>query len=146
MTGLLEALGLRAALRLFDRAFDRLVDTSLGRLLRLRPRRQPELEIRHDRASSSSERGMAYAVVIRNRSRDWKAWDVVARALHDGEETDRALIREIDPDSETKRHYLLVPAAFCDGPFAGRGYVPRGDVRFEAHLNDRVVAHAGLAD
>jgi hypothetical protein len=75
--------------------------------------RQTDLKLIHRGGTSSSDKGVAYAVVLRNTGVG-TFWDVELRVAHDGEETDRKVLHQVGPQSETEQVFLLIPAKFCD--------------------------------
>jgi hypothetical protein len=101
--------------------------------------RRTDLVLLHRGGTSSSEKGVAYPVVLRNTGAG-TFWDVEVRVTHDGEETDRTAVKKIGAQSETDQLFLLVPAKLCDEGTPGVGLRPRGRVAFEALLNDEVIA------
>jgi len=78
--------------------------------------RQTDLVLLYRGGSSSSTNGVAYPVVLRNKGVG-TFWDVELRAAHDGEETDRQVVRQIGPQSESERF----PSRFCDEGTPGIG-------------------------
>jgi hypothetical protein len=101
--------------------------------------RRTDLVLVHRGGTSSSEKGLAYPVLLQNRG-GGTFWDVDIRATHDGEETDRQTVHKVDPQSETDQVFLLVPARFCDKGTPGIGLRPLGLVSFEALIAGEVVA------
>lgn len=105
--------------------------------------RQTDLVLLYRSGSSSSDRGVEYPVVLRNTG-SGTFWDVVLRATHDGEETDRKTVARLGPEFETDRIFLLIPARFCDTGTPGIGKRPLGNAVAEALVEGEVVATAEL--
>lgn len=101
--------------------------------------RRTDLVLLHRGGTSSSDKGVAYAVVLRNTG-GGTFWDVDIRLTHDGEETDRKTVHRVEPQSESGQLFLLVPARLCDEGTPGVGLRPLGHVAFEALIDDEVVA------
>lgn len=105
--------------------------------------RTTDLVLLYGGGSSTSDKGVAYPVVLRNRGAG-HFWDVELRALHDGEETDRKTVRQVGPQSESEQVYLLIPAKFCDKGSPGVGLRPQGHAAAEALLGGEVVVAVDL--
>jgi hypothetical protein len=84
-----------------------------------------------------------YPVVLRNPGVG-TFWDVELRAIHDGDEADRQVIRQVGPQSETDPVFLLIPARYCDQGTPGVGRRPRGAAIAEALIDGEVVASVEL--
>lgn len=107
------------------------------------PERQTDLVLLYLGGSNSSERGVAYPVVLRNEGTG-TFWDVDVRVTHDGEETDRKVVRQVRPQSEAEPVSLLIPAKFCDEGTPGVGLRPLGKVVAEALVKSEAVASVDL--
>jgi hypothetical protein len=105
--------------------------------------RQTDLVLFYRGGWSSSDRGVAFPVVLRNTGVG-TFWDIVLRTTHDGEETDRKVIARLGPQSETEKTFLLIPARFCDRGTPGVGLRPLGRAVAEALVDDEVVASVDL--
>jgi hypothetical protein len=105
--------------------------------------RQTDLVLFYRGGWSSSDRGVAFPVVLRNTGVG-TFWDIVLRTTHDGEETDRKVIPRLGPQSETEKTFLLIPARFCDRGTPGVGLRPLGQAVAEALVDDEVVASVDL--
>jgi hypothetical protein len=86
---------------------------------------------------------VAFPVVLRNTGTG-NFWDVQLRALHDDEETDRKVVRQVGPQSESDQIFLLIPAKFCDAGSPGVGLRPRGRTEAQALVGGEVVASVEL--
>jgi hypothetical protein len=105
--------------------------------------RRTDLVLLYCGGSSSSDRGVAYPVVLRNTGVG-SFWDVGLRALHDDEETDRKELRRVGPQSESDQVFLLIPARCCVAGTPGAGLRPRGRATAEALVDGDVVAKVEL--
>jgi hypothetical protein len=105
--------------------------------------RQTDLVLFYRGGSSSSDRGVAFPVVLRNTGVG-TFWDIVLRTTHDGEETDRKVVARLGPQSETERTFLLIPARFCDRGTPGVGLRPRGQAVAEALVDEEIVTSVDL--
>jgi hypothetical protein len=105
--------------------------------------RQTDLVLLYRGGSSSSTRGVAFPIVLRNTGVG-TFWDITLRTTHDGEETDRHVIARLGPQSETDQILLLVPARLCDQGTPGTGLRPRGQALAEALVDDEIVASVDL--
>lgn len=105
--------------------------------------RESELDVIYSGGWSSSGEGVRYPVVVRNTG-SGTFWDVEVRIAHENEETDRKVVRQISPQSETDAVLLLIPARLCDAGTPGIGLRPLGRVRIEALVQGEVVAGTDL--
>jgi hypothetical protein len=64
--------------------------------------------------------------------------------VHDGEETDRKVVRQVGPQSETEQVFLLIPARLCDEGTPGIGLRPLGHAVAEALVDGIVVSSVEL--
>jgi Predicted membrane protein (DUF2127) len=120
-------------------------DSLLGRLFDAFWKR-PKLSIQHQGGTSSStDEGVGYAVVVRNRG-ERKALDATAIVRVDDVEANRVLLPSVEAESELKPFYLSVPRGMCDSGRPGVGRLPNGKVTFELLHRGRVVARAEPTD
>jgi hypothetical protein len=105
--------------------------------------RRTDLALLYRGGWSSSDKGVQYPVVLRNTGVG-NFWDVELRALHDKEETDRKVLRQVGPHSESEQVFLLIPSKYCDDGTPGVGLRPRGRAEAEALVDGEVVATVEL--